>query len=42
MIFRRTVIGVLFFVVAAGANPASTAVEKVREGIRYFFDGEFG
>lgn len=27
--------------VSLGANPASTAVEKVKEGIRYFSDGEF-
>jgi hypothetical protein len=41
--FRLPTILVLISVVASlGANPASTAVEKVREGIRYFFDGEFG
>lgn len=43
-VFRRGIIRVLLLVgvaVSLGANPASVAVEKVREGIRYFVSGEF-
>jgi hypothetical protein len=39
---RLPAVMLLVSVVASlGFNPASTAVEKVREGIRYFVDGEF-
>lgn len=40
--FRLPAILVLISIVASlGFNPASTAVQKVREGIRYFVSGEF-
>lgn len=40
--FRLHTVVVLIGVAASlGANPASLAVEKVREGIRYFVSGEF-
>ena len=40
--FRSSTVLLLIGIVASlGANPASTAVEKVREGIRYFVSGEF-
>ena len=37
----RTILVLIGAVASLGANPASTAVEKVREGIRYFVSGEF-